>query len=216
MLGNSPYVQTESPLIEQLRVYEQMRGESIACMYVRRRECCIVGQDPNEKYLVEVRVGLPRRPLNLGALARKSCRQLSSPNHRASHSTAHALIACAPHTRPAGNMRLIHAAVAGFLALATADSNLTHGSKNILPSTFNPPQHFRNTNLVRNINLEKSYPRETINVVVENVDKQPQTEYYLPFEQGVIGRIGGLEAKDKKDASKAPFNVEIVALDETR
>jgi oligosaccharyltransferase complex subunit alpha (ribophorin I) len=113
-------------------------------------------------------------------------------------------------------MRLIHAAVAGFLAFATAESNLTHGSKNILPSTFQPPQHFRNTNLVRNINLEKSYPRETINVVVENIDKQPQSEYYLPFEQGVIARIGGLEAKDKKDAAKAPFNVEIVALDEGR
>ena len=124
-------------------------------------------------------------------------------------------IAREPHIRPAGKMRLIHAAVAGFLALATADYNLTHGSKNIL-STFNPPQHFRNTNLVRNINLEKSYPRETINVVIENVDKQPQSEYYLPFEQGLIGRIGGLEAKDKKDASKAPFNVEIVALDEGR
>jgi oligosaccharyltransferase complex subunit alpha (ribophorin I) len=38
----------------------------------------------------------------------------------------------------------------------------------------------------------------------------------LPFEQGVIARIGGLEAKDKKDAAKAPFNVEIVALDEGR
>jgi oligosaccharyltransferase complex subunit alpha (ribophorin I) len=113
-------------------------------------------------------------------------------------------------------MRLIHTAVAGFFALATAKSNLTHGSKNVLPSTFQPPQHFRNTNLVRNINLEKSYPRETINVVVENIDKQAQSEYYLPFEQHVISRIGGLEAKDKKDATKAPFNVEIVALDEGR
>ena len=120
------------------------------------------------------------------------------------------------HNRPAGKMRLIHAAVAGFFALATAKSNLTHGSKNVLPSTFQPPQHFRNTNLVRNINLEKSYPRETINVVVENIDKQPRSEYYLPFEQHVISRIGGLEAKDKKDATKAPFNVEIVALDEGR
>jgi oligosaccharyltransferase complex subunit alpha (ribophorin I) len=113
-------------------------------------------------------------------------------------------------------MRLIHAAVVGLFAFATAESNLTHGSKNVLPSTFQPPQHFRNTNLVRNINLEKSYPRETINVVVENVSKKPQTEYYLPFEQGVIARIGGLEAKDKKDVSKASFNVEIVALDEGR
>lgn len=114
-------------------------------------------------------------------------------------------------------MRLIHWAVAGLLGLTSAaDSNLTHGSKNILPSTFKPPQHFRNTNLVRNINLEKSYPRETINVVIENVDKQPQSEYFLPFEQDAISHIGGLEVKDKKDAEKGNFDVEIVALDEGR
>lgn len=113
-------------------------------------------------------------------------------------------------------MRLIHCAIAAFLGIATADSNLTHGSKNILPSTFKPPQHFRNTNLVRNINLEKNYPRETINVVIENVDKEAQSEYYLPFEQDVISRMGGLEAKNKKDAEQGAFDVEIVALDEGR
>jgi hypothetical protein len=150
------------------------------------------------------------RPLHVPEL------QLHASCHQSTCSSALLTIARRPHIRPAGKMRLIHAAVAGLFAFATAESNLTHGSKNILPSTFQPPQHFRNTNLVRNINLEKSYPRETINVVVENIDKQPQSEYYLPFEQGVIARIGGLEAKDKKDAAKAPFNVEIVALDEGR
>lgn len=154
-------------------------------------------------------------PINLppGRSSSASCR---SRKHIQYYLLRTASIAREPHIRPAGKMRLIHAAVAGLFALATAKSNLTQGSKNVLPSTFQPPQHFRNTNLVRNINLEKNYPRETINIVVENIDKQPQSEYYLPFEQHVIGRIGGLEAKDKKDATKAPFNVEIVALDEGR
>ena len=78
-----------------------------------------------------------------------------------------------------------------LLPLIFADSNLTHESRNILPATFKPPQHFRNVNLLRYINLEKSYPRHGINVVVENVDKQPQSEYYVPFEQETAGRVGG-------------------------
>ena len=116
-------------------------------------------------------------------------------------------------------MRTPHLFLAGLLSLgatANSSSNLTHESRNILPSTFKPPQHFRNVNLVRNINLEKSYPRETINVVVENVDGKAQEEYYLPFEQGLIGRVGGLEARDKKDAEKAPFAVEVAAMDGDR
>ncbi|KAK4497728.1 hypothetical protein PRZ48_010381 [Zasmidium cellare] len=98
-------------------------------------------------------------------------------------------------------------------SIATADSNLTHESRNILPSAFSPPKHFRNVNLVRNINLEKSYPRETINVVIENIDKAAQNEYYIPFEQGSLGQIGGLEVVDKKEAEKKGFKVDVVGID---
>ncbi|KAK1068181.1 dolichyl-diphosphooligosaccharide--protein glycosyltransferase subunit 1 [Friedmanniomyces endolithicus] len=110
-------------------------------------------------------------------------------------------------------MRLLRLAVLAIATLVSADANTTHESRNILPSTFKPAQHFRNVNLVRNINLEKSYARETINVVVENVDAQPQSEYYLPFEQSSLGRIGGLEVKDKKDPEKAGFLVDVVEVD---
>lgn len=110
-------------------------------------------------------------------------------------------------------MRLLQWATLGLLTLTTADSNLTHESRNILPSTFKPPQHFRNVNLVRNINLEKSYARETINVVIENVDKAAQSEYYLPFEQGTIGRVGGVEVRDKKTPEKGGFQAEVVEFD---
>ncbi|KAK0849806.1 dolichyl-diphosphooligosaccharide--protein glycosyltransferase subunit 1 [Friedmanniomyces endolithicus] len=113
-------------------------------------------------------------------------------------------------------MRLLRLATLTIVSLVSADANVTHESRNILPSTFKPAQHFRNVNLVRNINLEKSYARETINVVVENVDAQPQSEYFLPFEQSSLGRIGGLEVKDKKDPEKAGFLVDVVEVDPYR
>lgn len=118
-------------------------------------------------------------------------------------------------------MRLLQWALVALIPLTAADSNLTHESRQILDQTFKPPQHFRNVNLVRNINLEKSYARETINVVIENISEEPQSEYYLPFEQGVIGRVGGVEvrdkkekdAKDSKDAERSVFGVEIAEID---
>ena len=108
-------------------------------------------------------------------------------------------------------MRLL--TLLGLASVAIADSNLTQESRNILPSTFKPPQHFRNVNMVRNINLEKSYPRETVNVVIENIDAQPQSEYFLPFEQATIGRVGGLEVRDKKEPERTGFTIDIVEVD---
>lgn len=78
---------------------------------------------------------------------------------------------------------------------------------------FNPPQVFKNTNLVRNTNLEKGYVRETVNVVVENVDKKPQSDYYLPFPSDVFDKVGSLEVRDKKAAEKGRFGVEAVEVD---
>lgn len=112
--------------------------------------------------------------------------------------------------------RILQWASIGLLSFATADSNLTHESRNILPSNFKPPQHWRNANLVRNINLEKSYPRETINVVIENIDKEPQSEYYLPFEQGSIAQVGAVEVKDKKEPERQGFIAELAEIDPLR
>lgn len=108
--------------------------------------------------------------------------------------------------------------VAALSSFCAADSNLTDplSSKQILPNTFKPPQAFRNVNLVRNVNLEKAYPRETVNVIIENVSEEPQDEYYLPFEASLISRIGGFEARDKKAPGQAPFEVEVVEYDKYR
>ena len=110
------------------------------------------------------------------------------------------------------------ACLGALSSVCAADPNISEplSSKQILPNTFKPPQVFKNVNLVRNINLEKSHPRETINVVIENIDSNPQSEYYLPFEPGRIEKIGGLEVRDKKNAEGGPFDVEIAEYDKYR
>jgi oligosaccharyltransferase complex subunit alpha (ribophorin I) len=94
-----------------------------------------------------------------------------------------------------------------------AQSNLTHvqSSQQILQGDFQVPQVFENTNLVRNTNLEKGYVRETINVVVTNVGKSPEAEYYLPFQHEVMAKVGGLEVRDKKAAEKGTFAITTAA-----
>ncbi|KAJ5150872.1 uncharacterized protein N7482_010124 [Penicillium canariense] len=110
-------------------------------------------------------------------------------------------------------MRFFTATVLGLLAPSlAAATNLTTLSRLTLPSDFKPAQVFKNTNLVRNINLEKSYVRETVNVVVENVDTQPQSDYYIPFPADVIDRVGGFEVRDKKATGKGRFEVSAVEV----
>ena len=100
----------------------------------------------------------------------------------------------------------------------TAELGLTKplSSHQILPDNFKPPQVFKNANLLRNINLEKGYVKETVNVVIENIDRQEQDTYYLPFKAEVIGKVGGLEVRDKKDHDKPAFLSEIVEYDPYR
>ena len=94
------------------------------------------------------------------------------------------------------------------------DESLT--SRNILPANFKPPQVFRNSNLVRTINLEKGYVRESINVNIENVDSSPQSEYFFPFEAGTIDKVGGFDVRDKQDPKKPAFSSETVEYDQQR
>ena len=99
-----------------------------------------------------------------------------------------------------------------------AEPDLTKplSSHQILPDNFKPPQVFKNANLLRNINLEKGYVRETVNVVIENIDGQEQDTYYIPFKAEVIGKVGGLEVRDKKDHEKPAFYSELVEYDPYR
>lgn len=110
---------------------------------------------------------------------------------------------------PSATMRFFTATVLGLLAPSLAiASNLTTPSRVALPADFKPPQVFKNTNLVRNTNLEKAYVREAVNVVVENIDKQPQSEYYIPFPSEVFDHVGGFEVRDKKAPDNGRFKVD--------
>jgi oligosaccharyltransferase complex subunit alpha (ribophorin I) len=89
-------------------------------------------------------------------------------------------------------------------------------SQNVLPSTFKPPQVFKNTNLVHIINLEKGYPKETINLVIENIASTPQDEYFIPFTAEQMEQVAILEVKDKKNPESGTFKVESVAIEAER
>lgn len=106
----------------------------------------------------------------------------------------------------------VFSAVFSLLATASASSD----SKSSLPSTFKPPQVFKNANLVHVISVEKNYVKENINVLIENIDKEEQDEYYLPFTGDQMSRVGGFEVKDRKDATHGPFEVEAVEFDPER
>jgi oligosaccharyltransferase complex subunit alpha (ribophorin I) len=97
-------------------------------------------------------------------------------------------------------------------------SNLTKplSSQLILPSNFKPADTFKNVNLVHVINLEKNYPKESINVVIENIASTPQDEYFIPFTSRQMETIGGLEVKDRKDSESPLFDVEAVEFDPDR
>ncbi|KAI4117494.1 MAG: hypothetical protein LQ338_007542 [Usnochroma carphineum] len=108
----------------------------------------------------------------------------------------------------------VAACVALFSSTTAADANPSGplSSRQILPENFKPPQVFQNTNLLRNVNLEKGYVRETVNVVIENIDPKPQDEYYVPFSVDVIDKVGGFEARDKKNPGPS-FKTEVVEYD---
>ncbi|KAI9904858.1 hypothetical protein N3K66_001387 [Trichothecium roseum] len=106
----------------------------------------------------------------------------------------------------------IATALAGFVSTAVADS-VPRTSTITLPAEFKPPQVFKNNNLVHIISLEKNYAKEQINVLIENVADEPQSEYYVPFTADQINRVGGFEVKDRKDAEAGLFAAEIVEYD---
>ena len=110
-------------------------------------------------------------------------------------------------------MRLLPSIVACSALAFSCFAQINPTSRQILPSTFKPLPHFQNVNLLRTINLDKGYVRENINVVIENIDKRPQSEYYIPFPLESISKVGGLDVRDKKDASLPPFRTQLVDFD---
>ncbi|AEO66148.1 6e298de7-8468-40b0-85eb-e56f8821c667 [Thermothielavioides terrestris] len=109
---------------------------------------------------------------------------------------------------------LSFASAAGASSKKSSASSDSSSTSTTLPATFKPPQVFKNANLVHVISLEKNYVKENINVLVENIDKAPQDEYFVPFTADQMSRLGGVEVKDRKDASAGPFVAEPVEFDQ--
>lgn len=104
------------------------------------------------------------------------------------------------------------AAAVGSFILSAPTVAAVPTVQTVLSPKFQPPAVFKNLNLVRTTNLDKGYVRETVNVVVQNVDQQPQSEYYLPFPADVFNHIGALEVRDKKAPDAGRFDVEAVMV----
>src|SRR4051794_28778901 len=67
---------------------------------------------------------------------------------------------------------------------------------------FSPPQVFKNTNLLRTVDMSRGLVKETIAVIIENTSEQPQSEYYLgPFSLDELEMVSYVEAKDKKEGT---------------
>ena len=114
--------------------------------------------------------------------------------------------------------KLVAACLSLCWAHCIAETNVSSplSSHQILPDNFKPPQVFKNANLLRNINLEKGYVRETVNLVIENIDSKDQEHYYIPFTAAAIGNVGGLEVRDKKNPEIPAFLSEVVEYDPYR
>jgi len=164
---------------------------------------------------------LEKRKLEARDRAKKSRRTVISPIHQQLFFGASSFLAlvCLHFTF---KMRLLALSTAvlsfAYTAACAEKGNLTKPltSRQILPSHFKPPQNFQNVNLVHIISLEKSYPKEVINVVIENIASTPQDEYYIPFTSQQMETIGSLEVKDKKDLGSGLFDVAAVEFDAER
>lgn len=69
-------------------------------------------------------------------------------------------------------------------------------------------QNWLNTNALRTIDLTKSYTKESLAVIVENVSNEPQDTYYLPVEGGVVYGAFEVREKGKSSATSSIVNVE--------
>lgn len=109
------------------------------------------------------------------------------------------------------------AAAAALVGAHAANVSSQLSSKQILPATFAPPQVFRHVNAVRTVNLEKGYVWEKIDVKLQNIGSQPESQYYLPFSADVIANVGGVEGRDKeKDIALKAQLVEFDPLSPTQ
>ncbi|KAK9475673.1 Ribophorin I [Lipomyces japonicus] len=100
-----------------------------------------------------------------------------------------------------------------ILAVFTALLSPSLASAPLSNSQFVPAQSFKVNNLLRNIDLTKSYLRETLSFVIENIGTASEEEFFLtfPFEVkdgDLSSHISFLDIKEKGD-STSPLTYKI-------
>jgi len=70
------------------------------------------------------------------------------------------------------------------------------------------PQTFQHTNLLRTVDLTKSYVHDSTALILENIGNSPQTEYFWGIPIDLDSKLSYLEIKEKKSGSTQLFPVE--------
>lgn len=87
--------------------------------------------------------------------------------------------------------------------------------KDISTTIVDLPIHFKNIKTIRTIDLRSTVVREDIGIRAENIDSQPQSEYYVPLPEAYDEKVA-LFTASLKVGSKDNLPVEKIGLDSAR
>ncbi|KAI8579906.1 hypothetical protein K450DRAFT_239666 [Umbelopsis ramanniana AG] len=88
-------------------------------------------------------------------------------------------------------------------------------SNEIATTIVDLPVHFKNVKTIRTIDLRSTVVREDIGIRAENIDSQPQTEYYVPLPEEYDNKVAHFTAT-LKTTTKEALPVEKLGFDSTR
>src|SRR4051794_25032564 len=112
-------------------------------------------------------------------------------------------------------MRLFYKLLYRFLAFIVLTTCLickTSAQVNaITTAPFNVPQHWRNTNMLRTIDLTSPIVRVATSVVAQNIHNESIGEYYYPIPEEWDEHLSYIEVKEKK--TEQSFEVERAEFD---
>jgi hypothetical protein len=87
--------------------------------------------------------------------------------------------------------------------------------KDISTTIVDLPVNFKNVKTIRTVDLRSTVVREDIGIRAENIDNQPQNEYYVPLPEEYDNKVAHFTAA-LKTASKEALPVEKIGFDSTR
>ena len=77
------------------------------------------------------------------------------------------------------------------------------------------PQTLQHTNLLRTIDLTKPYIRDSTALILENVGKVTETEYFWGIPLDLAPNLSYLEVKEKKNGASPLFPIERLPQDDS-